>query len=133
MISRYRLEAYSTLLAVPVRHRHFGGALLATPRSCKQLPSKIFGLARLKLKMDRNKLFSNSPLQKAAEFSGVAGEFRCLSLHRSQICKGFVSDAGWLVKLGKYSEDAITEQWFFGLRTDLNRERMLPPALTNLR
>src|SRR5271166_13953 len=26
-------------------------------------------------------------LQKAAEFSGVAGEFRCYSLHRSQISK----------------------------------------------
>jgi hypothetical protein len=35
--------------------------------------------------MNRNKLFLNSPLQKAAEFSGVAGEFRCHSLHRSQI------------------------------------------------
>jgi hypothetical protein len=31
---------------------------------------------------------------KAAEFSGVAGEFRCLSLHRSQISEDFVSDAG---------------------------------------
>jgi hypothetical protein len=29
------------------------------------------------------KLFS----PKAAEFSGAAGEFRCLSLHRSQISK----------------------------------------------
>jgi hypothetical protein len=29
----------------------------------------------------------NSSLQKAAEFSGVAGEFRCHSLHRSQIFK----------------------------------------------
>jgi hypothetical protein len=35
----------------------------------------------------RNKLFLNSPLQKAAELSGVAGEFRCHSLHRSQISK----------------------------------------------
>jgi hypothetical protein len=35
--------------------------------------------------MDRNKLFLNSPLQEAAEFSGVAGEFRCHSLHRPQI------------------------------------------------
>jgi hypothetical protein len=25
--------------------------------------------------------------QKAAEFSGIAGEYRCLSLHRSQISK----------------------------------------------
>ncbi len=30
--------------------------------------------------MNRNKLFLNSPLQKAAEFCGIAGEFRCLSL-----------------------------------------------------
>ncbi len=60
--------------------------------------------------MNRNKLFLNTPLQKAAEFrrrlamarpfplcghvarranvvSGVAGEFRCRSLHRSQISK----------------------------------------------
>jgi hypothetical protein len=37
--------------------------------------------------MNRNKLFLNSSLQKAAEFSGVAGEFRCHSLHRSQISK----------------------------------------------
>jgi hypothetical protein len=29
--------------------------------------------------MNQNKLFLNSSLQKAAEFSGVAGEFRCLS------------------------------------------------------
>jgi hypothetical protein len=29
----------------------------------------------------------NSPLQKAAEYAGIAGEFRCLSLHRSQISK----------------------------------------------
>jgi len=34
-----------------------------------------------------NKLFLNASLQKAAEFSGVAGEFRCHSLHRSQIFK----------------------------------------------
>src|SRR5271165_4621822 len=32
--------------------------------------------------MNRKKLVRNSSLQKAAEFSGVAGEFRCLSLHR---------------------------------------------------
>jgi hypothetical protein len=37
--------------------------------------------------MNQNKLFQNSSLQKAAEFSGVAGEFCCLSLHRSQISK----------------------------------------------
>jgi len=37
--------------------------------------------------MNENKLFLNSSLQKAAEFSGVAGEFRCLSLHASQISK----------------------------------------------
>jgi hypothetical protein len=37
--------------------------------------------------MNQNKLFQNFSLQKAAEFSGVAGEFRCLSLHRSQISK----------------------------------------------
>jgi hypothetical protein len=29
-----------------------------------------------------NKLFFKSALQKAAEFSGVVGEFRCHSLHR---------------------------------------------------
>jgi hypothetical protein len=29
----------------------------------------------------------NSALQKAVEFFGVAGEFRCFSLHRSQISK----------------------------------------------
>jgi hypothetical protein len=47
--------------------------------------------------MNRNKLFLNSPLQKAAEFSGVAGQIRCYSLHRFQIhgiVQGFVSDAG---------------------------------------
>jgi len=37
--------------------------------------------------VNQNKLFLNSSLQKAAEFSGVGGEFRCLSLHRSQISK----------------------------------------------
>jgi hypothetical protein len=37
--------------------------------------------------MNQNKLFQNSSLQKAAEFSGAAGEFRCYSLHRSQIFK----------------------------------------------
>jgi hypothetical protein len=37
--------------------------------------------------MNENKLFSNFSLQKAAEWSGVAGEFRCHSLHRSQISK----------------------------------------------
>jgi hypothetical protein len=37
--------------------------------------------------MNPNKLFLNSSLQKAAEFSGAAGEFRCYSLHRSQIFK----------------------------------------------
>ena len=31
--------------------------------------------------MNRNKLFLNSSLQKAAEFAGAAGEFRCQSLH----------------------------------------------------
>jgi len=36
---------------------------------------------------DYGTLFLNSPLQQAAEFSGVAGEFRCHSLHRSQIFK----------------------------------------------
>src|SRR5271165_637671 len=35
--------------------------------------------------MNRNKLSLNSSLQKAAELSGAAGEFRCYSLHRSQI------------------------------------------------
>ena len=38
-------------------------------------------------KMDENKLFQNSSLQKAAENSGVAGEFCCLSLRRSQISR----------------------------------------------
>jgi hypothetical protein len=38
--------------------------------------------------MYRNKLFLNSPLQKAAEFFGEAGKFRCLSLHCSQISDG---------------------------------------------
>jgi len=33
----------------------------------------------------RIKLFLKSSLRKAAELSGVAGEFRCQSLHRSQI------------------------------------------------
>jgi hypothetical protein len=33
----------------------------------------------------RNKLFFNSSSQKAAELSGVAGGFCCLSLHRPQI------------------------------------------------
>jgi hypothetical protein len=37
--------------------------------------------------MNPNKLFLNSSPQKAAEFSGVAGEFRCHSLHRLQIFK----------------------------------------------
>jgi hypothetical protein len=37
--------------------------------------------------MNQNKLFLNSPFQKAAEFSGVAGELCCLSLQRSQISK----------------------------------------------
>jgi hypothetical protein len=37
--------------------------------------------------MNPNKPFLNSPLQKAAEFSGAAGEFRYHSLHRSQISK----------------------------------------------
>jgi hypothetical protein len=37
--------------------------------------------------MNRSKLFLGSSLQKAAEFFGVAGEFRCHSLHRSQISK----------------------------------------------
>jgi hypothetical protein len=37
--------------------------------------------------MDENKLFQNSSLQKAAEYSGVAGEFCCLSLRRSQISR----------------------------------------------
>jgi hypothetical protein len=37
--------------------------------------------------MRRSRLFLNSSLQKAAEFSGVAGEFRCYSLRRSQISK----------------------------------------------
>jgi hypothetical protein len=54
--------------------------------------------------MNQNKVFLNVPLQKAAEFSGVAGEFRCPSLHRSPIpgeiiqglvsVQGLVSDAG---------------------------------------
>jgi hypothetical protein len=38
-------------------------------------------------KMNQDGLCRNSFLQKAAGFSGVAGEFRCLSLHRSQISK----------------------------------------------
>jgi hypothetical protein len=37
--------------------------------------------------MHRSKLFLNSALQKAVEFSGAAGEFRCYRLHRSQISK----------------------------------------------
>jgi hypothetical protein len=47
--------------------------------------------------MNRNKLFLNSPFQNAAELSGVAGKFRCYSLHRFQIpgiIQRFVSDAG---------------------------------------
>jgi hypothetical protein len=32
--------------------------------------------------------------KKAVEFSGVTGEFCCRSLHRSQISKDLVSDAG---------------------------------------
>jgi hypothetical protein len=43
--------------------------------------------------MNRNKLSLNYALQKAAELSGAAGEFRCHSLHRLQI-SGIVSDAG---------------------------------------
>jgi hypothetical protein len=35
--------------------------------------------------MNRNKLFLDSAPEKAADWSGVAGEFCCLSLHRSQI------------------------------------------------
>jgi hypothetical protein len=35
--------------------------------------------------MNRNKMSLNSSLQEAAELSGAAGEFRCHSLHRSQI------------------------------------------------
>jgi hypothetical protein len=40
------------------------------------------------IKINESKQTVSKPsLQKAAEFSGVAGEFRCLSLHRSQISK----------------------------------------------
>jgi hypothetical protein len=37
--------------------------------------------------MRGSELFLTSSLQKAADFSGVAGEFRCYSLRRSQISK----------------------------------------------
>jgi hypothetical protein len=37
--------------------------------------------------MDRNKLFKTLLSKKAAEFSGLAGQFCCHSLHRSQISK----------------------------------------------
>jgi hypothetical protein len=37
--------------------------------------------------MNRNKLYLNSSFQKAAELSGPAGGFRCLSLQRSKISK----------------------------------------------
>jgi hypothetical protein len=36
-------------------------------------------------RIETNRFKPSSP--KAAEFSGVAGEFRCHSLHRSQISK----------------------------------------------
>jgi hypothetical protein len=39
--------------------------------------------------MKLNKLFLSSPIQKAAEFFGVAEEFCCHSLHRSKISKDF--------------------------------------------
>jgi hypothetical protein len=42
--------------------------------------------------MNRNNLFLNSPLQNAAEFSGVAGEIRCYSLGRSQNPSGMIED-----------------------------------------
>jgi hypothetical protein len=45
-------------------------------RACLQAGFKV---------MNQNKLLRNSSLQKSAEFAGVAGEFRCHSLHRSQI------------------------------------------------
>jgi hypothetical protein len=35
--------------------------------------------------MNQNNLFQNSSPQKAAEFSGAAEEFCCLSLHRKPI------------------------------------------------
>jgi hypothetical protein len=51
--------------------------------------------------MNQNKVFLNVPLQKAAELPGVAGEFRCRSLHRSpnpsdyrEIIQGLVSVQG---------------------------------------
>jgi len=44
--------------------------------------------------MNRNKLFLNSSLLKAAEFSGVAGEFRCPQPASLTNLYGFVSDAG---------------------------------------
>jgi hypothetical protein len=51
--------------------------------------------------MNRNQLFLNPPRRNAADLSGVAGEFRCPSLHRSQDPEGFLqitqafgSDAG---------------------------------------
>jgi hypothetical protein len=52
--------------------------------------------------MNQNKGFLDVPLQKAAEISGVAGEFRCQSLHRRSqnpldyrgIRWGLMSDAG---------------------------------------
>jgi hypothetical protein len=42
--------------------------------------------ARFKINESKQNVL-NSSLQKAVEFSGVAGQFRCLSLHRSQISK----------------------------------------------
>jgi hypothetical protein len=45
-------------------------------------------------RMNRNKLFSRSSFQKAAEFSGAAGEFRCHKPASLTNPQRIVSDAG---------------------------------------
>src|SRR5215468_2634551 len=45
--------------------------------------------------MNQNELSLNSSPEKAAELSGVAGGFCCLSLHRAKIFQRFLRDAGY--------------------------------------
>ncbi|MBV8641643.1 MAG: hypothetical protein JO070_09650 [Verrucomicrobia bacterium] len=59
-----------------------GDFLRASPQ--KSPAGRLLKSLFLKLTIP-NKLFLNSSSQKTAEFTGVAGGFCCLSLHRSQI------------------------------------------------
>jgi hypothetical protein len=55
-------------------------------RSLRALKQTLRVCLRACFKISESKQTVSKPsLQKAAEFSGVAGEFRCLSLHCSQI------------------------------------------------